>query len=560
MLKELQIRDFALIKEVELSFYSGFSVLTGETGAGKSIIIDALGLLLGGRASGEVIPSGAKSSKIAASFTPIPKIKSILKEWGMTADQELVLSREIHRGGRNKCLINGHLATVGQLAQLGVHLVDIIGQHDSQSLLNPSSHLGLLDSYGGSDHAGLVQKVQKLYQDWRGIEDEKSRLQKNERERNRRLDLLKHEIEEIAGADLKSDEEENLVQERSRLANLDRIREAIHYVYLTLAEPFEQGEPVLYRLASAQAELERAAALDPSLNPFQEAYAGAQIQLEELKSDLRDYLEQLPLDQERLQEIELRLVLIQNLKRKYGATIQEILDYGRAAEKEFRDLENREIVVSRLQKQASQVKQEWKALARELSISRRKLAADLEQQVENELADLNMANTRFKVQFFNNADQNPQRQGLENAKFMIAPNLGQDLKPMTKIASGGELSRIMLALKTILAKAEQIPTVIFDEIDAGLGGRTAVNLGEKLRALSQFRQVFCITHLPLIASYAANHYFVRKTTSLNKTAVDAAVLTSDQRVQELVRMLGGTTDRGITQEHARELLRRADGS
>ncbi|HHY10293.1 MAG TPA: DNA repair protein RecN, partial [Firmicutes bacterium] len=399
-----------------------------------------------------------------------------------------------------------------------------------------------------------------LYQKWLAIRQEQKRLASDERERNRRIDLLEFQIEEINGANLKIGEEEELSLKQSRLNNLDRLRRAVEYAHLTLAGSDEQEESIMLRLGRAEGELRRAAALDSSLEPLVESYVGASLQLEELNRELRGYLEGLAADPNLLQEVELRLDLIANLKRKYGATVKEIIEYGQSAEKELADLKNSEVRFDELESEAQRAAADWLAAAGGLSQARKKLGGELEKRIESELADLNMKNTKFSVQFSEQLNNEPRPGGLENVEFMISPNPGEELKPLAKIASGGELSRIMLALKAILAQAEGIPTVIFDEIDAGLGGRTAVNLGEKLYHLGNFRQVFCVTHLPVIAGYASNHYSVRKFTEEERTKVAAAFLAKEERVSELARMLGGEAGEDITYEHAQKLLGRAYGS
>ncbi len=557
MLKELQIRNFALIEALELSFYSGFSVLTGETGAGKSIIIDALGLLLGARASVEMIRTGAETTEVAGSFALVPSAQVLLESWGMLDGGELIISRELNLNGRNKCWINGRLATVSQLAELGVHLVDIIGQHDSQTLLDPQQHSSLLDAYGGAEHLALLADVAGLASKWSSLQAEQKRLQRDERERNRRIDLLTFQIEEIANAHLQPGEDEALEVERSRLANLDRIRQSLHFVLMTLGETFEEQESLLRRLALTEAELERATALDSTLQPLTERYTEIALNFNDLHGELRDYLEALPADPELLQEIEERLELINNLQRKYGATVGEILQYQEDARRELEDLENAVVRVGGLEKESDEIKEHWLQQAQRLSASRMALAQDLEEQIEAQLADLSMGNTKFRVRFDERSPKLPNPNGLEELEFMMAPNLGEELKPLAKIASGGELSRVMLAIKAILVETEQVPTIIFDEIDAGIGGRTAVNLGEKLFSLSGVRQVLCVTHLPVIASYGTNHYSVRKSTGTERTTVTVTKLEPQDRIEELTRMLGGTRDEAVTLEHAKELLRKS---
>lgn len=557
MLRELQIRDFALIEELDLSFHTGFSVLTGETGAGKSIIIDALSLLLGQRASVEMIRTGAESTEVIGSFSLTPPAKAILAGWGMPAEEELIIAREVNLNGRNKCWINGRLAAVGQLAELGPHLVDIVGQHDGQRLLHPKEHGKLLDGYGGPEHLALLADTDRLARQWNKVRTELERLQQDERERNRQIDLLTFQIEEIAKAELEPGEEERLAVERSRLANLDRIREAVSLLVVSLGESFSEEESILSRLSLLASQLRRAVALDSSLEPLEERYGDIYFNLNDLYGEFRDYLDKLPADPDLLQEIELRLDLIDSLRRKYGETVSEILTYQREAEQQLEQLKNAAVRIDHLEEESSALAAEWLMRAEQLSSARLKLAAELEGEIEAQLTDLSMANTRFKVEFSPYQGQTPRVGGLEDVEFMMAPNVGEELKPLAKIASGGELSRVLLAVKTILAEAEQTPTIIFDEIDAGIGGRTAVSLGEKLSALSSGRQVLCVTHLPVIASYAANHYSVQKTAREDRTTVNVNLLTEQERVGELTRMLGGTLDETVTLEHARELLRRA---
>lgn len=557
MLRELQIRDFALIEELDLSFHTGFSVLTGETGAGKSIIIDALSLLLGQRASVEMIRTGAESTEVIGSFSLTPPAKAILAGWGMPAEEELIIAREVNLNGRNKCWINGRLAAVGQLAELGPHLVDIVGQHDGQRLLHPKEHGKLLDGYGGPEHLALLADTDRLARQWNKVRTELERLQQDERERNRQIDLLTFQIEEIAKAELEPGEEERLAVERSRLANLDRIREAVSLLVVSLGESFSEEESILSRLSLLASQLRRAVALDSSLEPLEERYGDIYFNLNDLYGEFRDYLDKLPADPDLLQEIELRLDLIDSLRRKYGETVSEILAYQREAEQQLEQLKNAAVRIDHLEEESSALAAEWLMRAEQLSSARLKLAAELEGEIEAQLTDLSMANTRFKVEFSPYQGQTPRVGGLEDVEFMMAPNVGEELKPLAKIASGGELSRVLLAVKTILAEAEQTPTIIFDEIDAGIGGRTAVSLGEKLSALSSGRQVLCVTHLPVIASYAANHYSVQKTARGDRTTVNVNLLTEQERVGELTRMLGGTLDETVTLEHARELLRRA---
>ncbi|MDI9413137.1 MAG: DNA repair protein RecN [Bacillota bacterium] len=556
MLKELQIKNFALIDTLELSFYTGFSVLSGETGAGKSIIIDALSLLLGARASLEMIRTGAKTTEVIGSFSLNQDAEELLQHWGMLEEEDLIIAREININGRNKCWINGRLATVGQLAELGPFLVDIVGQHDSQSLLNPQDHHLLLDAFGGTEHMVLLNETTKTAQRWLSVKAELDKLNSNERERNRRIDLLTFQVDEISKAGLKLNEDEELELERSRLANLDRIRESLHFVVSMLGENYEERQSLMHSLALSEAELQRATTLDPSLEHLNERFSEVILNLDDLLQEFRSYLEQLLADPDLLHQIELRLELIDNLRRKYGNTVLEILEYGQAAEQELQELGNAGVQMDSLIRECTELEQKWQIQAKELSESRKSLSLDLENQIETQLSELSMGNTKFKVNFTPRSSATPVLGGLEEIEFMMAPNLGEDLKPLAKIASGGELSRVMLAIKAILVEAEQTPTIIFDEIDAGIGGRTAVNLGKKLHSLGKFRQVLCVTHLPVIAGYGENHYSVQKSIIHGRTTVSVDLLDQDSRIQELTRMLGGTDQDDVSLKHAEELLRK----
>lgn len=564
MLRELSIRNFALIEQLELSFYSGFSVLTGETGAGKSIIIDALGLLLGRRASTEMIRTGAESCVIQGVFAVHDEeALGLLQEWGIDAEEELVITREVSNNGRNRCRLNGKLVSVSQLSELGAYLAEIVGQHDSRSLLNPNRHLMYLDAFGGDAHQRELDELRARHEAWSSIRREMTLLSGDERERNRRIDLLRFQLEEIADARLQTGEEEALLAERKRLANLDRLRKAVGTAYGLLSDSDGHTESVVRKLNLAQAELERARAFDDELAAATELLASAVAQVGEVSLELWSYLDRFELDPERLNEVETRLDLIETLKRKYGDSVAEILKFADQAQQELEFLESSAERSQELQKELEHAWSAWLEKARQVSLKRRELAAELEKKIEGQLADLNMSNTRFVVSFEDNGAQErmvPNHDGLEQVQFMIAPNVGEELKPLSRIASGGELSRVMLAIKVILAQAEAIPTIVFDEIDTGIGGQTAGKLAEKLKALSAACQVMCVTHLPVIASFGAHHYAVHKETSGERTTISVRELAKDGRIMELTRMLGGSeSSDSITAAHAKELLERAGG-
>ena len=556
MLKELQIRDFALIEQVHLSFYEGFSVLTGETGAGKSIIIDALSLLLGARASLEMIRTGCERAVVEGVFSIPQPVCPLLAEWGIGIDSELIITREIHRSGRNRCWLNGSLVTVNQLSQLGRALVDILGQHDHQSLLDVSRHLDMLDAFGGAELQDLRRLVADRHQKYIEIKRERERLQNQERERLVRIDLLQFQINEIDQAKLRVGEEAELVQQQQRLANIERITTTAESVYARLQEHTDQ--PPLYdQLAQAVTELSSLTRYDSKIAPVLELFNQALIQLEEGSRDLRQYLEEFDRDPEALEQIENRLALLRTLKRKYGESEAAILAYADQIRQELEVLLESEITIEKLKTEEEAINRELAGLAGELRQKRRHYAKILQQQIEKHLADLNMEGTRFEVRI---TDQPLNETGIDAVEFMIAPNVGEELKPLAKIASGGEMSRVMLALKNCLVEIDRIPALVFDEVDSGIGGRTARSVAQKLRHLSRQFQVFVVTHLPVVASFAEHHYYVEKHEKDGRTSVSATLLDEQERIDELVRMLGGQSGQEATAAHAKELLKQANTS
>lgn len=556
MLKELQIRDFALIEQVHLSFYEGFSVLTGETGAGKSIIIDALSLLLGARASLEMIRTGCERAVVEGVFSIPQPVCPLLAEWGIGIDSELIITREIHRSGRNRCWLNGSLVTVNQLSQLGRALVDILGQHDHQSLLDVSRHLDMLDAFGGAELQDLRRLVADRHQKYIEIKRERERLQNQERERLVRIDLLQFQINEIDQAKLRVGEEAELVQQQQRLANIERITTTAESVYARLQEHTDQ--PPLYdQLAQAVTELSSLTRYDSKIAPVLELFNQALIQLEEGSRDLRQYLEEFDRDPEALEQIENRLALLRTLKRKYGESEAAILAYADQIRQELEVLLESDITIEKLKTEEEAINRELAGLAGELRQKRRHYAKILQQQIEKHLADLNMEGTRFEVRI---TDQPLNETGIDAVEFMIAPNVGEELKPLAKIASGGEMSRVMLALKNCLVEIDRIPALVFDEVDSGIGGRTARSVAQKLRHLSRQFQVFVVTHLPVVASFAEHHYYVEKHEKDGRTSVSVTLLDEQERIDELVRMLGGQSGQEATAAHAKELLKQANTS
>jgi len=565
MLTELLIRNLAIIDEVQVPFQPGFNVLTGETGAGKSIIIHAINFLVGGKGDIDLIRTGAETLLVEAVFdlTNCPQVKTVLEEVGIeTEDGTLILSRELSRAGKSRCRINGRAATIAMLKQIGKSLIDIHGQHEHQSLLDPTNHLRFLDAFGGEELTALKERYYSLYRQLMQVERELTELQQSERERMQRLDLLRYQAEEIDRANLREGEEEDLLQERQLLVNAERISERVSYAVRCLTG--ERG--VLDSLGEAMQSLKEIASLDPNLQSWHDALSQAFDTIQEVGFELERYASRIEFDPERLEEVESRLDLLKRLKRKYGDSISAILQYRQQIEQELQRLETSEERLETLQREREQLRKELAETAKALSEVRQEIARQLERTVQNHLKALMMERARFKVAIDRLPDPNglqlPEgtfafnRDGIDQVEFLISTNPGEPLKPLAKIASGGEISRTMLALKASLQRTHEIPILVFDEIDVGIGGKTAEAVGEKLREVSRYAQVLCVTHLPQIAALADWHLQVEKITEGKRTRVIVTPLEYDERVKELARMLSGKQITQASLQHAQELLQR----
>lgn len=571
MLQEVYVKNLALIEEIKLEFDPSFNVMTGETGAGKSIIIDALSLALGGRFSSEMIRTGADSTIVEVSFLSKnrPGLAVYLEELGVTpeADHTLVIQREVSANGKNRCRVNGQLVTVLALNKIGEFLLDIHGQNEHQSLLYPEKQLELLDCYCGDSCINLRDKFQKLHKQWQMMEKEYRDLQQNEFDLARKVELLQFQLNDIAQAKLIIGEDEELLKERALLGSAEKLYEAATQSYQSLYDN-SSGQAAVELLVNAEKALEQAAAIDPKLEPVLNTLREAACQAEEVARELRGYQEQVQFDPERLSIIEERLDEISRLKRKYGSSVGEILLYAERCAQELAGISNREERSQQLETELQSLKTQLGQLAGELSRLRRAGADKLEAAIVDQLKDLNMVNTQFKINLtqVDAEDGIPldgrtvasSEDGVDKIEFMVAPNPGESLKPMIKIASGGELSRIMLALKSILAELDETPTMVFDEIDVGIGGRTAQAVAEKLLLIGQTRQVICVTHLPQIASLAKRHFYIEKRVIGARTSVSVHEMTMDERIEELARMLGGAQVTDTTRQHAREMLMLAE--
>lgn len=557
MLRELSIREFALIESLSMVFSDGLSVLTGETGAGKSIIIDALGLLLGARASSDMIRTGSQASLIEGSFDLPDSAAKTLRDWGLVEEpmDQVVIARELQANGRSRCRVNGRLVTVSQLHELGQHLVDILGQHDQQTLLEPERHAGILDSFGDQEHQDLVDEVSHAAAAYHRAQKRRVSLAENESERLRRIDLLEFQIDELEAASLQVGEEEALEVERQRLAHAERLEQVVGSAYAAFQDGDGTQPGLLQQLAAVIGEVEVAVRFDSELTATCTMLSEALVQLEEGSRDLRYRVEGYAADPQRLEQIEERLSRLSELKRKYGPTTEDMIQYLSDAQTELDELKGTEHTFDQLEDE----ERDWLARYRQASerlTQRRELCAErLETAIQSELQDLGLGKMRFSVRIETDSTRVTER-GCDNVDFVAASNPGEDSKPLARIASGGEMSRVMLALKSVFVALDPRPTLIFDEVDAGVGGRTAQTIAYKLRELSRSCQVLAITHLPLVASAGDQQIAVAKRMSSERTVVAATQLDPDERVAEITRMLGGSDDDPISQEHARELLRK----
>lgn len=566
MLEAISISNFALIDKLTIEFEPGLNILTGETGAGKSIIIDALGMALGERASSDFLRTGAESARVEAVFALESGSRPLLTltEAGIPHDDyRIILVRELNASGRNYSRINGHLVTTTQLKEIAQQLVDIHGQHQHQSLLHPSTHLSFLDAFGGSDQMALVHKVRELYSQHNRLVTARENYEQAQRERAQRIDMLQYQIEEIEAARLIPGEWEELEQEKERLKQRESLLEAVGNSYVLLyGGPREQGAIDL--VGQAQTLLDQAATTDQELAAVAEELTVSLYNLEELVPKLRQYQEEFPQDPNRLTEVEERLELIRSLKRKYGKDIPAILDYVQAAITELGRLQQEEADRTKLTDELTRIKDQLTEAAGRLTNKRRQTATAFEQQLEEELTDLGLDKAQLQVAFSMQEDDSGldygERKlkilatGFEQAEFLLAANPGEEPRPLTKIASGGETARTMLAIKTVLAGADAVPTLIFDEVDAGIGGRAAQKVASKLGQVSQFHQVICITHLPQIAAIGSTHFYIYKQTIDGKTYTRIDRLSPSARIQELARMLAGSNVTAVVLQHAEQLL------
>jgi DNA repair protein RecN (Recombination protein N) len=552
MLRELTIRNLAVIENVSVIFHSGFQVLTGETGAGKSIVIDALALTAGGRGSAEMIRHGCDRADIEAVFD-LPKkhpVWEALQRLGIEANAEenLLIRRELLAHGKSSARINGQGVTLTMLREIGEHLVNIHGQHEHQSLLRTERHLEWLDSFAAEEIADDKLAYRKLYQQYQSISRERRELEEKSRQGMQMLDLYRFQVEEIEAAKLKPGEDESLADERRKLSHAEKLSDAVTEAYDLL-----YGNKGLSALSRALTRLQDIVKVDPVvLQPLVDQLQSAYYGVEDSAFQLRDYKETIEFNPQRLAQIELRLDLLHGLKRKYGETTEDILNYQIKINSEADQLENRDELLRQLTEQEEALNSELVVKAEKLSSVRRASSRVLARQIEQELAHLQMERSVFEVKL---GKAELTISGADSAEFVLSTNPGEPPKPLAKIASGGEMSRVMLALKAIFARIDEIPVLVFDEVDTGVSGRAAQAVAEKLSLLSGHCQVFAITHLPQVACMADHQYEIRKqVTGHDRTQTSVTELQPVQRVEELARMLGGVEVTEKTRHHAQEML------
>lgn len=558
MLQEITIDNLAIINHLTLAFGQNMTVLTGETGAGKSIIIDAVGLLAGARGSQELIRQGTDKLEVQGQFLipNDPQYSELLDQLGINhEDRTVIISREIHRNGRNTIRANGTLINTTILRKIGAPLVDIQGQNDNQRLLQPDQHLPMLDHFAGADVQKLLQQYQEHYHQYRKLKKTLATKQANEQQWAQRLDMLRYQVQEIQSADLKADEEDALISERDRLDHFQQIQNTLQQ----LAAILNGGEsvPVLDQLATAMDAVNEITQFDDNYADIGKALEDSYYSLQDVANQSSYELDGLEFDEERLNEINTRLDLINDLERKYGDTVPDILAYYNKIHHELADMEGTVDSNDELEEQLATVVKQLEELGNQLSEQRKKVAKDLEKRVHHELSALYMEKVVFKVHFAKVPVYSFTPTGIDDVEFYIQTNPGERMGPLAKIASGGELSRVMLALKTIFTEQADVTSIIFDEVDTGVSGRVAQAIADKIKVIADHSQVLCITHLPQVAAVAQHQFLIQKQVHDQRTTTTVTKLNHQERVDELSRMLAGEKITKLTREHANELLKMA---
>lgn len=566
MLLELRINNFAIIDALHLEFDPGLVILTGETGAGKSIIMGALDMLLGLRVDMGTLRKGSDFASVEAVFKipahiKEPVLKLLEKEEILDGNEYLTLTRELRKDKRNTARVNGHRTNVAVLVELGEYLVDIHGQSEHLSLMRVKQHLGLLDRFAGT--TGLLNAYTEVYDQLKNIQSDLAKLKQSDLEAEQRVELLAFQVDEIEKADLEVGEEEPLIERRNRLVNAEKLADLSQKVLILLDDAPGHQPTIMDLLGQMTGSVEELSKTDPALEGLNQRTGALNDSLFDIAKDLRSYLDNLEFDPGELEKVQDRLELIYSLKRKYGENIPDVLAFRERSQNELTEISNRSTSIQELEEIETKFFGELYERGSALTEGRKKGAVKLASELEIQLDDLKMSGSRFEASFLRTEDPagiptgggkkiSFYRDGLEKIEFLIETNPGEGLKPLVKTASGGETARLMLAIKNVLAKADQIPTLVFDEIDQGIGGRIGAVVGEKLYRLTPEHQVICITHLPQLAGFGQQHYQVLKSVSGGRTTIEVREIHGEERVEELATMLGGASEKNLAS--ARDLL------
>jgi DNA repair protein RecN (Recombination protein N) len=554
LLREISIKNFAIIEHLEVTFDEGLTVLTGETGAGKSIIIDAVQLLAGGRGSQEFIRHGATKAELEGLFTIEEEAHPIidkLVEFGIDVqDGVVILRRDLNSNGKTVCRVNGKLVTIAILREIGSQLIDIHGQHENQEIMHERSHIHLLDHFAGEKLEHAYENYSELYESYRKLKRKLEKADNNEQQVAQRIDLYSFQLKEINAAALVVGEEDQLEEEKQKLQNFNRLFERLNTAYVSISGDTH----ALDWVGSAMSDMEDAASVDKSLKPHAETIATSFYSLQDTAHELKSILDDMEFDPARLEVVEERLALHLSLKRKYGKTIEDILMHRDKITEELESLVSRDERLFAEQEKLAQLLQDLEIEAEELSIIRQKSSSRLEDAIMEQLEQLHMGKASFKVEITRKAAGVFDSNGYDDVNFLISTNVGEPLKPLVKVASGGEISRIMLAIKTIFSKHQGITSLIFDEVDTGVSGRVAQAIAEKIAIIATNSQVLCISHLPQVAAMADHHYLIKKIVISDRTMTEIHDVIESDRTEELSRMLSGAETTPLTLKHAEELL------
>lgn len=536
MITTLHIKNVGIIDDLSIDFNEGFNVLTGETGAGKTLIIGSLAILAGGRFSKEMIRSGETNSFIEANFY-CPQSEQAI-------EGNIIVSREVHNNGRNSCKINGRLVTVNELKEFMNQIIDIHGQHDSQLILDETKHIMYLDKFIGSQIETDLNEYQEKLKEYRKLKQELKDTLGEEQEKERKLDLLRYQLEEIQSAKLKETEEMELDEKHKRIQNAEKLKENLSQI------DEELNETAIGAISNAIRSLEKIQDCGEEYSEKLNLLKSSYYDIQELARDVNNMKDDIDFDDEERNQIENRLDLIYSLKRKYGNTISEILEYGQKVEEEIHKIENLDEYHAKIKKQIKELKEEMQTIGTKMSKSRQKYGTILSEKINKELKELEMPNAKFEVQTISTENFNDT--GIDVVEFMICTNAGEGMKPLAKIASGGEMARIMLAIKHVLADVDEVSTLIFDEIDTGISGKAGNAVGEKMKEIAKTHQVICITHLPSIAAKGNYNYYIYKQIKENKTYTNIKQLNEEETIEEIARISSGEITE-IAKAHAREL-------